>query len=287
MLKTIHHISASKPTVEGAGVHLHRVFGNSEVPEFDPFLLFDDFSADDPKDYLAGFPWHPHRGIETVTYVLDGAVDHEDSLGNKGTIGAGDMQWMNAGSGIIHQEMPKDVGRPLKGFQLWVNLPAKEKMSTPRYQGLLAAQIPAVRTADGIVVRVICGTYAGTTGPIEDIAARPEYLDIEVPPNGAFSHAIPAEKNAFAYVVSGAARFVGDDRAVTDGHVVHFTLGKGDEVTAEAGENGTRFLLVSGVPLREQIAWYGPIVMNTKEEIHAAFREIEEGTFIRSKASGH
>jgi len=287
----------AKPTTEGAGVHLHRVFGFGDTADFDPFLLLDDFRNDVPADYLAGFPWHPHRGIETITYVLAGAVAHGDSLGNEGVIGPGDVQWMTAGKGIIHQEMPKgdDAGR-MYGFQLWANLPASLKMTEPRYQGVEAPDIPVVRDDDGTQVRVVCGRYEGTTGPVDGIAADPLYLDVSVRPRVHKTLPVEAAHHAFAYVFSGAGTFCGAAGALAvptepagwadttpptqagDRSLVLF--GPGDQVAVQAGDDGIRFLLVSGVPLREPVAWYGPIVMNTQEELRRAFAQLREGTFL-------
>ncbi len=283
--RRVAEVFQARATVEGAGVRLKRAFGNAEVPRFDPFLMLDDFHSDDPADYSAGFPWHPHRGIETITYLLHGEIDHADSLGNRGVIGAGDVQWMTAGSGIIHQEMPRvvtapDAERLLWGFQLWANLPADHKMMAPRYQDILAATIPRVEMEGGVLVRVICGEVAGVQGPVSDIVIEPEYLDVSVPRGSSFVRAIPRQHNAFAYVITGSASFdrqgtppVGPENAVL--------LGKGDEVAISCPEEPARFLLVSGRPLEEPVAWGGPIVMNTREEVERAFREYSEGTFVK------
>jgi redox-sensitive bicupin YhaK (pirin superfamily) len=299
-LRPIKRLIKSKPTLEGAGVHLRRAFGFGNTSEFDPFLLLDDFRNDIPEDYLAGFPWHPHRGIETITYVLAGTVEHGDSMGNHGTIAAGDVQWMTAGSGIIHQEMPKgdQTGR-MHGFQLWANLPASLKMTAPRYQDVKAAGIPEVTDDDGTQVRVVCGTYRGTKGPVDGIAADPTYLDVSVPPRRRKTIPVEATHNAFAYVVAGAGKFcnVSGPLAVPTEGVgwADTTLPKeadnrslvlfdrGDELVVQAGEDGIRFLLVSGKPLREPVAWYGPIVMNTQEQLQQAFDELERGTFLKPK----
>lgn len=278
MQREVDHIAASKPTIEGAGVHLHRAFGYHEVPKYDPFLLLDDFGSENPHDYIMGFPWHPHRGIETVTYVFQGAVEHEDSLGNKGTIRDGDVQWMNAGRGIIHQEMPQQFEGRMRGFQLWVNLPAAEKMSAPRYQDITADMIPEREVGNGILVKVICGTFKDAVGPAEDLMARPEYLDATIPAGESFTHGIPAGKNAFIYVTDGEA-LVGTERTrVPQEHVAH--LSDGDEVTVSGGDSAARCLVISGQPLGEPVSWRGPIVMNTEEEIEQAFKEYHNGTFI-------
>jgi redox-sensitive bicupin YhaK (pirin superfamily) len=290
--------SESQPTVEGAGVHLRRAFGFGNTTEFDPFLLFDDFRNDRPEQFQAGFPWHPHRGIETITYVLAGTVDHGDSLGNRGSLGAGDVQWMTAGSGIIHQEMPQGdpIGR-MHGFQLWANLPRALKMTTPRYQDVKAADIPTVTDDDGTHVRVICGSFWGKRGPVDGIAADPRYLDISVPPGKRRRIEVPLSANAFAYVFAGSGTFrdasdpravatelvgQGDTPIVTDvGNRSLVVFDRGDEITVQAGDEGIRFLLVSGRPIEEPVAWYGPVVMNTEAELRQAFAEIRAGTFIR------
>ncbi len=289
--------------MEGAGVRLHRAIGLGEPEEYDPFLLLDDFRSDNPEDYRAGFPWHPHRGMETITYVLRGDVEHQDSLGNRGVISAGDIQWMSAGSGIIHQEMPKaDPQGSMHGFQLWANLPAASKMSEPRYRGIVAADIPEVREASGALVKVIAGTVDGVTGPVRDVVTGPEYLDITVPPGATFERAVHPDHTVFAYVIGGTAVFnhqadpysyqaEGDtyfdeerDGRIGDRHLVLF--GDGDTVIVSAGEEPLRFLLVSGKPIREPIAWRGPIVMNSQDELRLAFRELDQGTFIKH-SRGH
>ena len=297
-VRPIKRLVKSKPTIEGAGVHLRRAFGFGDTSDFDPFLLLDDFRNDRPENYRAGFPWHPHRGIETITYVLAGTVDHADSLGNAGSISAGDVQWMTAGSGIIHQEMPHgdDDGR-MHGFQLWANLPSSLKMTQPRYQEIKAAEIPEVTDDDGTTVRVICGHFWGTSGPVDGIAADPRYLDIRVPPLTRKNLPVETTHHAFAYVFAGNGRFCDASEplavptegtgwadtalseAADDRSLVVFD--RGDEVTVEAGKQGIRFLLVSGKPLREPIAWYGPIVMNTQAELRQAFAEFEAGTFLK------
>jgi len=287
------------PTMEGAGVRLHRAFGFGDPERMDPFLLFDDFRGDSPADYRAGFPWHPHRGIETITYVLAGNVEHGDSLGNRGTLGAGDVQWMTAGSGILHQEMPAGNARgQMHGFQLWANLPADLKMTRPRYQDVRGADIPEVIDDDGTRVKVIVGSFWGRQGPVDGIAAEPQYLDITVPPMRRRSFGVDTRRATFAYVFEGAARFAdaapprgvllekevdGQEVNIRDlsGNRTLIEFGAGDEVTVTAGPEGVRFLLVSGAPIREPVAWHGPIVMNTREELMQAVRELRNGTFIR------
>ncbi len=296
-VRPVAQLIQAKPTLEGAGVHLRRAFGFGDTTDYDPFLLLDDFRNDIPKDYLAGFPWHPHRGIETITYVLAGTVEHGDSLGNSGVIGPGDVQWMTAGRGIIHQEMPKgDAAGRMHGFQLWANLPASLKMMQPRYQGITAAEIPVVSDDDGAEVRVVCGSYRDTAGPVDGVAAAPIYLDVSVPPRTSKVLPIEASRHAFAYVFAGAGSFcdaagplavptepVGWADTTPPARAENRSLvrfGDGDEVVVQAGEEGIRFLLVSGVPLREPVAWYGPIVMNTQEELRRAFEELQAGTFL-------
>ena len=297
-IRPVKQIYQSQPAVEGAGVHLRRAFGFGKTQEFDPFLLLDDFRNDNPEDYLAGFPWHPHRGIETITYVLAGTVDHGDSLGNLGTLGAGDVQWMTAGSGIIHQEMPKgDAEGRMHGFQLWANLPRALKMTRPRYQDIKAADIPTVTDDDGTRVRVIIGSFWGQRGPVEGIAADPRYLDVSVPPGRRKTLPVELGRHAFAYVFAGSGTFrdasgpqavatelvgQGETPILTDvGNRSLVLFDSGDEVTVQAGEEGIRFLLVSGRPIEEPVAWYGPVVMNTEEELQQAFSEIRQGTFIK------
>ncbi|MCI0630283.1 MAG: pirin family protein [Phycisphaerales bacterium] len=299
-IRPVRRLIKSKPTREGAGVHLRRAFGFGDTSEFDPFLLLDDFRNDIPEDYLAGFPWHPHRGIETITYVLAGTVEHGDSMGNRGAIAAGDIQWMTAGRGIIHQEMPKgDATRRMHGFQLWANLPASLKMTEPRYQEVKAVEIPEITDDDGTRARLVCGSFWGKRGPVEGIAADPVYLDVSVPPGKRKSLPVPTTSSAFAYVFAGSGKFcnasgplevpteaVGwadtsppleaDNRSLV-------LFDRGDEVTVQAGEEGIRFLLVSGKPLQEPVAWYGPIVMNTQEQLRHAFEELREGTFLKSE----
>lgn len=298
-LRPVKRVAESVPTMEGAGVRLRRGFGFGQTRDYDPFLLFDDFRGDQPDDYLAGFPWHPHRGIETITYVLAGSVDHGDSLGNRGSLGAGDVQWMTAGSGIMHQEMPKgDAAGRMHGFQLWANLPRSLKMTQPRYQDVKAADIPTVTDDDGTTARIVVGDFWGKKGPVEGVAADPRYLDISVPPGQQKRLKVEITRHAFAYVFAGSGTFRGasDPHAVlteaTDGSDVVLRdtdvsnhslvlFDRGDEVLVQAGDQGIRFLLVSGQPLEEPVAWRGPIVMNTAEELRQAFAELGAGTFIR------
>jgi redox-sensitive bicupin YhaK (pirin superfamily) len=298
-IRPVKQIVRSKPTLEGAGVKLHRAFGFGDTQAFDPFLLLDDFRNDRPDDYRAGFPWHPHRGIETITYVLAGEVDHGDSLGNAGTLGAGDVQWMTAGRGILHQEMPRgDAQGRMHGFQLWANLPSSMKMTAPRYQDVKAADIPEVIDDDGTRVRVICGEFWGRRGPVDGIAADPRYLDVFVPPGRRKTLKVETERHAFAYVFEGAGTFrdasqpfgVLTEKEV-DGRELRVReqtgnrslvlFDSGEEIVVQAAENGIRFLLVSGKPIKEPVAWYGPIVMNTQAELRQAVAELRNGTFIR------
>jgi quercetin 2,3-dioxygenase len=277
--REVQEVLPSRQTLEGEGVRLSRAFGYHEVPKFDPFLMLDDFGSDDPDDYLAGFPWHPHRGIETVTYMLNGEVEHGDSIGNSGVIGSGHIQWMTAGSGIIHQEMPRRAKGRMRGFQLWVNLPKRDKMMTPRYRDVKHGDIPEVRPAPGVKVRVVNGSVAGVRGPVQDIVVAPEYLDVSLVPGVEFRHAIPRDHRAFAYVVDGSGGFDGSGKDIGSGNTVLF--GEGDEVTVAAGDSGVRLLLISGRPLNEPVAWGGPIVMNTQAELDRAFEEYRQGTFIK------
>lgn len=296
--RKIKKVIKSRPTIEGAGVHLKRAFGFSEVHEFDPFLLLDDFRSDDPKYYIKGFPWHPHRGIETITYVLNGKVEHGDSMGNKGTISSGDVQWMTAGSGIIHQEMPKgDDSKLMEGFQLWANLPASNKMMNPRYRDVKSSQIPNITTDNGVILKIICGKYNGTNGPVQDIITDPEYLDITVPPDTVFIHPTHPGYTAIAYVISGKAVFCSQKNPFSydveginyfdyqrnpfldNGSLILFD--EGEQVTVKTEDDSARFLLLSGKPIKEPIAWYGPIVMNTQQELRIAFEEYNNGTFIK------
>ena len=300
-IRRVKRLVKAKPTLEGAGVRLRRAFGFGATADFDPFLLLDDFRNERPEDYLAGFPWHPHRGIETITYVLAGSVEHGDSMGNRGAIGAGDIQWMTAGRGIIHQEMPKgDVDGRMHGFQLWANLPSALKMTAPRYQDVKAKDVPVVREDDGTEVRVVCGSYRGTGGPVDDVAAKPVYLDVSIPAGKRRTLPVETTSQAFAYVFDGAGKFCNASAPLAvptepDGwvdakppsHADNRTLvlfDRGDEVEVLAGEDGLRFLLVSGQPLEEPVAWYGPVVMNTQEELRHAFKQLEDGTFLRPDA---
>ena len=298
-IRPVKSIVQSKPTIEGAGVKLRRAFGFGKTGEFDPFLLLDDFRNDNPEDYVAGFPWHPHRGIETITYVLAGTVAHGDSLGNRGSLAAGDVQWMTAGSGILHQEMPKgDQQGHMHGFQLWANLPASLKMSDPRYQDIGSSSIPEVVDDDGTRVRVICGSFWGKTGPVDGIASEPRYLDVSIPP-GVRKH-LPVEnsRHAFAYVFAGSGTFrdasqphgVLTESAASDAPVRERTgnrslvlFDSGDEIVVQAGDEGIRLLLVSGRPIEEPVAWYGPIVMNTEQQLREAYAELRDGTFIKHR----
>jgi hypothetical protein len=300
-VRKIKKVWKGKPTLEGAGVHLRRAFGFDEVPQLDPFLLLDDFHSDNPKDYLPGFPWHPHRGIETITYVLHGRVEHGDSMGNKGTISSGDVQWMTAGSGIIHQEMPKGSENGLMwGFQLWANLPQSQKMMDPRYRDVTSPQIPEVTLNTGVKVKIICGMVNGVSGPVKDIVIDPEYIDVSMPPKTAFTHPVKSGHTLFAYVIDGKGYFdqgrnsyahevigsnyfdfkreclVGAENLVCYSH-------DGDQVSVTTEETPVRFLLVSGKRIGEPVAWYGPIVMNTQDELRLAFEEYEKGTFIKYK----
>ncbi len=267
-----------QPVIEGAGVRLKRSIAGAALDYLDPFLLFDHFGSDNPRDYLAGFPMHPHRGIETVTYMLAGVVTHRDSLGNAGAIGAGDVQWMTAGRGILHEEMPQPADGRMAGFQLWVNLPAKLKMTQPRYQEVAAAQIPEAQLADGVRVRVIAGRVGDVAGPVTEIAADPSYLDVTIPADATCTHAIPHDHTAFAYVFGGSGAFGSGAAAVGQPKLVVF--GDGDLLQVRAGRDGVRFLLVSGKPLGEPIARYGPFVMNTREEILQALEDLRNGTFV-------
>ena len=278
--RNVRKVVASQPVIEGAGVHLHRAIGMGEPEEYDPFLLLDDFRSDTPSHYQQGFPWHPHRGMETITYVLAGDVEHGDSIGNRGVIGAGDVQWMSAGSGIIHQEMPKgDERGRMYGFQLWANLPAANKMSEPRYRGITSTEIPIVTAEGGAVVRVVAGRVGEVEGPVRDVVTKPEYLDVTVPAGKRFTHRVPREHTVFAYVFEGSGVF--GDREVGDRHLVAFDAG--DVVTVGAKAQPVRFLLVSGRPIGEPIAWRGPIVMNTDAELRVAFAELQNDTFIKKR----
>jgi quercetin 2,3-dioxygenase len=280
-IRKIRKVMESKPTIEGAGVHLMRVFGSSEVPEFDPFLMLDDFRSDDPRFYLKGFPWHPHRGIETITYVLQGSVEHGDSMGNTGVIAGGDVQWMTAGSGIIHQEMPKgDESGHMGGFQLWANLPASHKMMEPRYRGLTKDQIPEISTENGVKILIICGEVEGIKGPVADIVTDPEYLDVTVSANSAFTRQTKPGHTVLAYVIGGEGYF-DMERKFVIGNKNLVVFDEGEQVTVSTETEGVRFLFISGKPIGEPVAWYGPIVMNTQEELQTAFDEYSAGTFIK------
>ncbi len=297
--RNIRKVLKAKPTMEGAGVRLHRVFGFSEVPMFDPFLLLDDFRSDKPADFLKGFPWHPHRGIETITYVLKGDVEHGDSMGNKGVISSGDVQWMTAGSGIIHQEMPKgDPAGAMEGFQLWANLPKSQKMMAPRYRGVESRAIPEVARPGGVSIKIIAGRVGEVTGPVRDVVTEPEYLDVTVPAGTTFTHPTRRGHTVFAYVIGGKGYFCKEKKPfsheveglnyfdmqwepfVSNGMLVLFE--DGDEIMVSTEGEPVRFLLVSGRPIGEPVAWYGPIVMNTEEELRVAFEEYRNGTFIKS-----
>jgi hypothetical protein len=300
-IRKIEKIWKSRPTIEGAGVHLKRAFGFQEVPRLDPFLLLDDFRSKNPEEYLAGFPWHPHRGIETITYVLDGKVEHGDSMGNKGVISSGDVQWMTAGSGIIHQEMPKGTSSGLMGgFQLWANLPAYQKMMDPRYREVKHSQIPEVSLDSGTEVKIICGKVNRVSGPVKDIVTDPEYLDVTVPAKTSFTHPVKTGHTALAYVIEGKGYF--DQERNSFKHEMmgrnyfdfqrECLLGEetlalyersGDQILVTTEDSPVRFLLVSGKPIEEPVAWYGPIVMNTQEELRIAFDEYQKGTFIKHK----
>jgi redox-sensitive bicupin YhaK (pirin superfamily) len=294
----IKKVLKSKPTLEGAGVHLKRVFGFQHAPQFDPFLLLDDFHSDDPDKYIKGFPWHPHRGIETITYVLHGQVEHGDSLGNRGLISSGDVQWMTAGSGIIHQEMPKGQEDGLLwGFQLWANLPAAHKMMEPRYRDVQRHQIPEVALDHGVKVKVICGQVNDVRGPVQDIVIDPTFLDVTVPVKTNFSHRVPKGYTVLAYVIAGGACFEPErdpygyevegrnyfdiERECLIGPESLVVFGDGGELAISTEDEGVRFLLVSGRPIGEPVAWHGPIVMNTREELRTAFEEYQQGTFLK------
>jgi redox-sensitive bicupin YhaK (pirin superfamily) len=297
-IRPVQRLIQSKPTLEGAGVHLRRAFGFGNTSDYDPFLLLDDFRNDIPEDYLAGFPWHPHRGIETITYVLAGTVEHGDSMGNRGAIGPGDIQWMTAGRGIIHQEMPKGDGQgQMHGFQLWANLPARLKMTAPRYQEVKTQEIPELTDDDGTHVRLVCGHFWGKQGPVTGIAADPIYVDVSVPPNKRKKLPVETSRHAFAYVFAGSGKFCNasgplavptegvqwsDTNPPTDaGNRALILFGTGDEVEVQAGPDGIRFLLVSGKPLQEPVAWYGPIVMNTQDQLRQAYEELDKATFLK------
>jgi redox-sensitive bicupin YhaK (pirin superfamily) len=282
-VRAINRILPAYATVEGAGVRLHRAFGYYEVPQFDPFLMLDDFRSTRPEDYLPGFPDHPHRGIETVTYMLEGAIEHGDSMGHRGCVSAGDVQWMTAGSGIIHREMPRPVNGRMGGFQLWVNLPAAKKMMDPRYQEIRSAKVPTVSPRDGVTIRVIAGTVSGVTGPVKQIIADPRFLDVSLGPDTFLTHGVPDGHTAFAYIIGGEGTFDAEEgHRVHNRDVVLFT--SGSSIWVRSFGKGMRFLLIAGKPLGEPIAWRGPIVMNTREELRLAFHEFDNGTFIKKKA---
>lgn len=297
-VRRINKIFKSRPTIEGAGVHLNRAFGFYEVPQLDPFLLLDDFRSDNPDYYLPGFPWHPHRGIETITYMLNGFVEHGDSMDNKGVITPGDVQWMTAGSGVIHQEMPKgDESGHMGGFQLWANLPANQKMIAPRYRDVKKNTIPQVECKDGATIKIISGNVDGVQGPVTDIVIDPQYLDVSVPAGTTFIHSVKPDHKVFAYVIEGrayfdkgkdsfayevqSANYFDFDRECLIGSKSVVLYEQGDEINVNTAEEPVRFLLISGKPLNEPVAWYGPIVMNTQEELKVAFDEYNNGTFIK------
>jgi quercetin 2,3-dioxygenase len=281
-VRAVERVLRAYATIEGAGVRLHRAFGYYEVPQFDPFLMLDDFRSDKPGEYLAGFPRHPHRGIETVTYMLEGTVDHEDSLGNSGSISAGDVQWMTAGSGIIHQEMPKPVHGRMGGFQVWVNLPRASKMMKPRYQEIKSDTIPVASPRRDVNIRVIAGRVNDLRGPVQDIVADPEFLDISLGPDTFFTHPVKAGYTAFAYIIGGEGTFdEKEGHPVTSRDLVLF--GDGSSIWVRSSGSGMRFLFLSGKPIGEPVAWRGPIVMNTREELRLAFRQFADGTFIKMK----
>jgi redox-sensitive bicupin YhaK (pirin superfamily) len=298
-IRAVKSIREAVQTMEGAGVELYRAFGFTDPSELDPFLLFDDFRNDNPKSFEKGFPWHPHRGIETITYVLEGNVDHADSLGNSGSLGAGDIQWMTSGSGILHQEMPKGNSKgQMHGFQLWANLPSELKMTDPRYQDVSGTEIPNIVEDDGTIVKVIVGSFWGKTGPVDGIAAEPQYLDIYVPPGVKKTFPVDTYRKTFAYIFDGSGAFDsasiptgillekeirGEELNIRDmsGNRTLVSFDTGDFVTVQAGEEGIRFLLISGKPIEEPVAWHGPVVMNTREELIQAFDELKNGTFIK------
>lgn len=299
-IRPVKKLVQAKPFLEGAGVHLRRAFGFGEPKEYDPFLLFDDFRNEKPDDYLAGFPWHPHRGIETITYVLAGTVEHGDSIGNSGVITSGDIQWMTAGRGIIHQEMPKgDPNGRMHGFQLWANLPSSLKMTPPRYQEVKSGDIPEITDDDGTHVRIVCGDFLGKKGPVDGIAADPVYIDVWIPPGKKKTLPVETTRHAFAYVFSGSGKFcnasgplavptesvgwLDTSPPVEANNRSLILFDRGDEVSVQAGAEGIRFLLISGKPLEEPVAWYGPIVMNTQEELRQAFQELQDGTFLKRR----
>lgn len=281
-VRSVKRIMTARPTIEGAGVHLKRAFGYRESPTFDPFLLLDDFGSAEPEDYLPGFPWHPHRGIETVTYMIDGSVAHGDSMHNTGIIQSGDAQWMTAGSGIIHQEMPLEHDGIMRGFQLWVNLPAVSKMMAPRYRGIETSEIPTLTLSNGVVAKVIAGRLNEIPGPVQDLVVPCEYLDITVPAGAEFEHTVQSGHTSFSYVFEGNAEFgESPSGSVEAGQLVHF--GQGEIIRVRTEKTHARFILVTGEPLGEPVAWRGPIVMNTEEELAVAFQEFDDGTFIKER----
>jgi redox-sensitive bicupin YhaK (pirin superfamily) len=285
--RKIKKVFRSKQTIEGAGVHLKRAFGFSEAGQFDPFLLMDDFRSENPNHYSKGFPWHPHRGIETITYIQQGKVEHGDSLGNSGIIDSGDVQWMTAGSGIIHQEMPKgDTSGRMEGFQLWANLPAAEKMMPPRYRDVKSDEIPLITLENGVQIKIICGRVNNVQGPVRDIMIDPEYLDITVPAHTDYEHPTKTGHTVFAYVIGGRGYFgMETDPLADNGTIILFT--DGNTVHIKTGDDSIRFLLISGKPLDEPVAWHGPIVMNTQEELRLAFDEYQKGTFLKHRREGN
>jgi redox-sensitive bicupin YhaK (pirin superfamily) len=276
MERKVERVLKSQPTIEGAGVRLKRVFGNYEAPDMDPFLLLDHFGSDNPADYVKGFPWHPHRGIETVTYMWNGEVEHGDSIGNNGVIKSGDVQWMTAGSGIIHQEMPRKFDGLMRGFQLWVNLPAKKKMMPPKYRGIEKQEIPLIHK-DGLEIKVLSGKFEGVDGPVRDLTVEVEYLDVKLAAGKTFGHSTPEDHKVFAYIIDGSIEV--QDETIEQLHCAVF--GKGDKVRI-GSEEGAHFLFTMGQPVNEPIAWGGPIVMNTQEELAKAFEELDKGTFIKT-----
>lgn len=281
-IRTIKKVWRSIPTMEGAGVKLNRVFGFHQMPQLDPFLLLDNFHSDNRDDYVAGFPWHPHRGMETITYVLDGDVEHQDSMGNKGVIGSGDVQWMTAGSGIIHQEMPQGNKKgEMWGFQLWANLPSANKMMDPRYQEIKQKQIPVIKTKDGATIKIVAGQIEESSGPVQDIITDPEYLDITLPSSKIFTHTVKEGHTVFAYVVEGEGSFDGNGEVHGEGEIVLYRPA-GNTVAIKTENKSVRFLLISGKPLKEPVAWYGPVVMNTQDELKTAFDEFQRGTFVKT-----
>ncbi|MFW9903255.1 MAG: pirin family protein [Candidatus Thorarchaeota archaeon] len=280
-IREIKRISKNYSVTEGAGVQLKRVFAQKETTILDPFLLLDDFHSDNPDDYIAGFPWHPHRGIETVTYMLKGKVKHQDSIGNSGILKGGDMQWMTAGSGIIHSEMPDQIDGLLWGFQLWVNLPAANKMMAPRYQDITTDRVPKFTLENGVKIRLLAGKMNGYEGPVQDIVTNPEYIDMIIPPDTQFEHKIPKDYTVFAYCFEGEGYFEPNKEQLVSAEAL-VIYKNGDSVQITTKEHQVRFLLISGKPIKEPIVWYGPIVMNTQAEIQTAFAEYRNGTFLKS-----